>query len=275
MNFLVIVTTAVGFYLAMGPVLGAAAHWLLLVGTIAGTTLTAASASVLNQLAERRFDARMPRTRLRPLPTGRVTPHEALVFGIVLGVTGVSVLATLANPLTAALGLATLLLYVFVYTPLKRVTTLNTIVGAVPGAIPPMMGFTAAEGTLSAGAWVLFGVLFLWQMPHFLAIAALYRDDYAAGGFRMLPVVDTSLAMTCRMVLLYTLALIPVSLLAVPAAVSGGLYAVAALLLGGAFFVYGVRFWRSRSRGDARKLFFASIIYLPLLLGAMMIDKVG
>ncbi|HRK31852.1 MAG TPA: heme o synthase [Tepidisphaeraceae bacterium] len=272
MNFLILVTTLVGFYLASAHVV---TSWLLLFNTLFGTLLTAASAAVMNQWMERRYDALMPRTRNRPLPAGRVGPTAALVFGIVLGAAGVLHLLAFVNPLTAGLGLFTHLSYLLIYTPMKRVTTLNTIIGAVPGAIPPMMGFTAVDNAISPGAWVLFGVLFLWQMPHFLAIAALYRDDYRLGGFKMLPVIDTDLAATCRMALLYTMALIPVSLLALPAQVSGMIYVATAVVLGLGFLWYGVKFYRSRQRSDARKLFFASIIYLPLLLAAMMIDRIG
>lgn len=273
MNFLVVITTLVGFYMARR---GDTAGWLLMVHTVLGTTLTAAAASVLNQWMERRYDALMPRTRNRPLPAGRLNPGEALAFGLGLGVVGVAYLAVAVNPLTAGLGLLTVLLYLLIYTPMKRVSSLNTVIGAIPGAIPPVMGFTAVENSIPPAAWMLFGVLFLWQMPHFLAIAVMYRDDYARGGYRMLPVVDPTLGSTCRMAILYTLALIPVSLLAVaPLRVSGVWYMAAAVLLGGYFLATGVRLMQSRSRGDARKMFFASVIYLPLLLAAMMIDKVG
>jgi len=272
MNFLILVTTLVGFYLASAK---APSTWLLLFHTLFGTALTAASAAVLNQWLERRYDALMPRTSQRPLPAGRIAPVEALFFGAALGSVGVGHLLAFVNPLTAGLGLFTLLSYLLVYTPMKRYSTLNTIIGAVPGAIPPMMGFTAVENAISPGAWVLFGVLFLWQMPHFLAIASLYREDYRLGGFKMLPVIDPSLTVTCRMVVLYTLTLIPITLLARPAGVSGAGYVIAAIILGLGFLWYGVKFYRTHQRTDARKLFFASIIYLPLLLGAMMIDRLG
>jgi protoheme IX farnesyltransferase len=271
MNFLVVVTTMVGFYLAAG---GATSHWLLMIHTLLGTALTAASASVLNHWMEIRLDARMPRTRNRPLPTGRVIPIEALTFGLALGMVGVTYLLWLVNPLTAALGAFTHLTYILIYTPLKRVSSINTLIGAIPGAIPPMMGFTAVDNSLSPAAWLLFAILFLWQMPHFLAIASLYRDDYAAAGFKMLPVVDESLMLTGRMVVFYTLALIPITLLPVPLRIAGGWYFFVALALGLGFLHFGIKFCQSRSRTDARREFFASIIYLPLLLAAMMIDKV-
>ena len=272
MNFLVVLTTLVGLYMARDA--GGRGGWLLMIHTVLGTALTAAAASVLNQFIERRHDALMPRTRNRPLPAGRVAPIEALLFGIALSIVGITYLALAVNLLTAALGLFTFLTYLFVYTPMKRVSTLNTVIGAIPGAIPPMMGFTAVENAIPPAAWMLFGVLFLWQMPHFLAIAVMYRDDYARGGYRMLPVVDPTLWTTCRMVIVYTLALIPVSLLAVsPLRASGVSYLVAAMVLGLGFLWCGARLMQTRSRGDARRLFFASVIYLPMLLAAMMIDK--
>jgi protoheme IX farnesyltransferase len=186
MNLLVVLTTAVGFYMASPG----AIEWLLLLHTALGTALTAAGAAVLNQLVERDFDKLMPRTKNRPLPAGRVSPLEALLYGTILGISGVGYLVILVNPLTALLGAVTLLSYLFIYTPMKRWTTLNTVIGAVPGAIPPMMGVTAVTGVLSVQAISLFAILFFWQMPPFLAIAILYRQDYAAGGFKMLPVVD-------------------------------------------------------------------------------------
>ena len=272
MNFLVLCTTAVGFYMA--PRSGPAAHWLVLLHALLGTAMTAASAAVINQLVERDHDALMPRTRDRPLPAGRILPAEALAMGIVLGVVGVAYLALLVNPLTALLGAITLLSYVFVYTPLKRTTSLNTVIGAIPGAIPPVMGWTAAANALGPEAAALFAILFLWQMPHFLAIAILYKRDYAAGGFKMLPVVDTpDLRMTSRMIVLYGLALIPASLIPSLVRMSGPVYFTAAVLLGLGFLSYCLSAALSRNRADAKKLFFASIIYLPVLLAFMMTDK--
>jgi protoheme IX farnesyltransferase len=268
MNFLVVCTTAVGY--AMAPHHG---HWGTLLHTIVGTALTAASASVLNQLVEREYDALMPRTRNRPLPGGRVTPAEALAWGAVLGVAGVAYLLLMVNLLTALLGAFTLASYVWVYTPMKRVSSLNTVIGAVPGAIPPMMGWAAATGALGPEALALFGIMFLWQMPHFLAIAILYQRDYAAGGFKMLPVIDPQLRLTSRMIVLYGFALIPVSLTPVGVGMAGSVYLAGAVLLGLAFFSYCVSCAVSKERLDARKLFFASIIYMPLLFAIMMIDK--
>jgi protoheme IX farnesyltransferase len=271
MNALVVITTMVGFYMASMPVM----DWALLVHTLIGTTLCAAGASVLNQYVEREFDALMPRTRNRPLAAKRLKPEEALWFGVVLGVLGVTYLAILINVLTAALGAFTLLSYVLVYTPMKRRSTLNTVVGAVPGAIPPVMGWTAATNAFSIEAAALFGVLFLWQMPHFLAIAIMYKDDYAAGGFKMLPNADPKLSMTGRMIVLYAAALLPISVLpsVLTPALTGATYLVLAVVLGLGFLWFGIACAVYRARPDARRLFFASIVYLPLLLGAMMWDK--
>ncbi len=270
MNYLVVATTMVGFYMAAEVF-----EWWLVLGTLFGTTLTAASASVFNQLLERNYDALMPRTRHRPLPADRLTPGEALAWGTVLGVVGLGTLAVAVNLLTAALGLFTLLCYVVVYTPMKRTSSLCTIVGAVPGAIPPVMGWTAYHNALSPEALALFLILFMWQMPHFLAIAVLYKEDYEKGGFKMLPVIDDQrLTMTNRQMIIYTLALLAVSLAPVSMGMTGGLYMAAAIVLGGVFVAGAVALARTRSRRDARRLFFASIIYLPLLLAAMMIDKV-
>jgi protoheme IX farnesyltransferase len=269
MNFLVVITTTVGFVMASRG----STHWMQMLHTIIGTALTAASAAVLNQLIERQHDAKMPRTSDRPIPAGRISPAEAAACGLALGILGVGYLIFAVNLLTALLGLATLLLYILVYTPLKRVTSLNTVIGAVPGAIPPLMGFTAAQNALSLEALSVFGILFFWQMPHFLAIAIMYKRDYQAGGFRMLPCVDEDL--TSRMILLYAAALIPVSLLPAVLGMSGTIYFTVAVLLGLGFFSYSAACATLRTRGDARQLFFVSIIYLPLLLGAMMFDKVS
>jgi len=269
MNFLVVITTMVGYYMAARGW----SDWTRIVYTLIGTALTAAASSVFNQLVERRYDALMARTANRPLPAGRVRPIEALVFGMALCACGVGILALFVNLLTAALGALTLVLYLLVYTPAKRYTSLCTIVGAVPGAIPPVMGFTAVHGAISPEAIALFAILFFWQMPHFLAIAILYREDYARGGFLMLPVIDRGLNMTGRQIVLYSLSLIPVSLAPAILGMSGVIYFAAALVLGIAFCGFGLICARTRSRFDARQLFLASIIYLPALLAAMMIDK--
>jgi protoheme IX farnesyltransferase len=272
MNFLVVATTLFGFRIATPG----AIHWPLLLSTALGTLLTASSASVLNQLIERRYDGLMARTRNRPLPTGRIAPPEALLYGVLLGVCGVVYLALLVNPLTAALGLITIGWYLLIYTPSKRVTTLNTVIGAVPGAIPPMMGVAAATHALSPTAIALFGILFLWQMPHFLAIAILYRKDYAAGGFKMLPCEEANRSFTNRQIVLYGMALIPASILPTLLGVAGSTYAIAAIVLGLAFLSFCIACATS-SIGvhlrEARKLFIASIVYLPLLLLAMTLNR--
>jgi protoheme IX farnesyltransferase len=272
MNFLVVATTLFGFRIATsGPI-----RWPLLVSTAVGTLLSASSASVLNQLIERRFDGLMARTRNRPLPAGRIAPKEALFYGLLLGICGVVYLALLVNLLTAALGLVTIAWYLLLYTPSKRVTTLNTVIGAVPGAIPPMMGVAAAQNALSPVALALFVILFLWQMPHFLAIATLYRNDYAAGGFKMLPCEEANRSFTNRQIVLYGMALIPASLLPTLLGIAGSAYAAAAILLGLAFLSFCIACATSGIGDhlrDARKLFFASIVYLPLLLMAMTLNR--
>lgn len=270
MNFLVVVTTMVGYYMAARGW----GDWARVVYTLVGTALTAAGSSVLNQYAERDLDLLMRRTARRPLPGHRVRPADALLYGVTLSVVGMAILAIFVNPITALLGAITLALYVFVYTPAKRRTTICTLIGAVPGAIPPMMGFTAVQGTISLEALTLFAILFFWQMPHFLAIAILYRDDYARGGFQMLPVVDPELHVTGRQIVLYSLSLIPVTLLPALIGMAGVVYFAAALLLGLAFTGFGILCARSKSRADARQLFLASIVYLPALLAAMMLDKI-
>lgn len=273
LNFLVVITTMVGYYMACGADMSMA-QWLLLLHTLIGTALTAASAGTLNQYIERRHDAKMRRTADRPLPAGRIAPSEALVFAVALGTAGVLYLLLLVNPLTATLGAFTLLSYAFIYTPLKRLSTLNTIVGAIPGAIPAVMGWTAARNAVSVEAIALFAIMFIWQIPHFLAIAILYRDDYRAGGFKMLPCIeDDHLISTGRHIILYCLTLIPVSLIPAFIHLSGVVYFAAAVILGLIFLGFGLRATATKTRFDARRLFFASIIYLPLLFAFMMINR--
>ncbi len=270
MNFLVVVTTVVGFYMG-GRGLG---QWTTLLHTILGTALTAAAAGILNQYIERQYDRLMDRTADRPLPAARIAPVEALFFGVILGVVGLCELLFFVNALTAALAAFTLASYVFIYTPLKRRTTLCTLVGAVPGAIPAAMGWTAATGELSLPALILFGILFCWQMPHFLAIAILYREDYARGGFKMLPVVDRDLVSTGFQIVLWSVAVIAVTLAPYVAGMTGRAYFLAAFLMGLTFTGFGLLCAFKRGRVQARQLFLASIVYLPFLLAAMMIDRV-
>ena len=266
---LVLVTTAVGFAMAdAGPFWGARLAWTLL-----GTGLAAAGSMALNQWLETDRDALMERTRNRPLPAGLLSRRHALAFGMVVAAAGLVVLALLVNLLTALLGLIVVVLYAAVYTPLKSRTPLCTLAGAVCGAIPPMMGWSAAAGGLGFGAWLLAGVLFLWQIPHFLALAWLYRDDYRRGGFRMLPVLDPEGRVTAAFALVYTAALVPVTLAAAAGGLAGRAYGAGAVALGAAFLLAGIGLARSRSSASARRLFLASLIYLPLLLGLMVADR--
>jgi protoheme IX farnesyltransferase len=265
---LVLVTAAVGYAVGAGRGLDPFAF----VALLAGTAMVAGGASALNQYSERELDARMERTRRRPLPSGRVAPGEALGFGLAISIGGLAVLAAI-NPLTALLGAVALTSYALLYTPLKRVTSLCTVVGAVPGAIPPLMGWAAARGSLSAGAWALFGILFLWQLPHFLAIGWMYREDYARGGFPMLTVTDPDGASTGRQMMLYSAALVPVTLLAGALASAGVGYLSGALALGILFFAGSARFFRKPSLAAARLLFLVSILYLPIVLGLMVFDR--
>jgi protoheme IX farnesyltransferase len=266
---LVIFTTWLGFALASHPM----RYGGLFFHTVAGSWLVAAGAAVLNQYIERDLDAKMRRTMNRPLPQHRLLPPEALRFGVFLCAVGAIELAFCVNLLTCALSLLTLFSYLFVYTPLKTRTSLCTLVGAIPGAIPPVMGWTAAAGHLAPQAWVLFAILFLWQLPHFLAIAWMYREDYARAGFPMLPVVDPQGGSTARMILLYTVVLIPVTLMPARMGVAGLSYFCGALALGTAFLVCGAFTAIHRTAMNARRLLLASVIYLPSLLTWMACNK--
>jgi len=269
LTFLVLLTTLVGFHAGTQG----AVDWLLLLNTLAGTALLAFGASALNQLAERDHDARMRRTEGRPLPSGRLTPDAVLIFGGVCSVAGLAWLSFGVNLLTALLGAATLISYVFVYTPLKRVTWLNTAVGAIPGALPPLMGWTASRQELSGEGWALFAILFFWQIPHFLAIAWLYREEYEKAGFVMLPSIDPDGTRTGRQAISHTLGLLTVSLVPFLFRMTGRVYLFGALALGVLFLATAILFSRQLTRLRARQLFFASILYLPLLLGLMAFDK--
>lgn len=269
MNCLVLGTTMVGCCMAAQI----PSDWLRLPWTLAGTALCAAAASILNQVIERGYDGLMVRTANRPLPTGRIAPGYATAMGFAAGIAGGLVLYLFVNRLTALLGIFTLTSYVLLYTPLKRRTSLNTVVGAIPGAIPPVMGWTAITGSLAPAAVALFAILFIWQIPHFLAIAVLYREDYRKGGFQMLPVVDSSGRMTGRQILFYAAALIPVSLSPAILGIAGPLYMASAMILGLALMYYAALAATRRTRVDARRLFLASIIYLPVLLTMLMLDR--
>jgi protoheme IX farnesyltransferase len=266
---LVLLTTFIGFYLGtVGNV-----DYLLLLHTLIGTALLACGSSVLNQWLEREHDAKMQRTEDRPLPTGRISADNALKLGGVLSAGGLVYLAFSVNLLTSLLGAATLILYVLIYTPLKRVTTLNTIIGAIPGALPPLMGWTAAQGQITIQGWSLFAILFFWQLPHFLAIAWMYREDYARAGFKMLPIVDPTGARTGRQAVSHTLGLLVISFFPYLYRMVGTAYLIGALVLGIVFLVCALRFARRLDRSSARTLFFASIIYLPLMMILMVLDK--
>jgi len=265
---LVVITAGVGYAVGAPRGIEPAAFVALLIGT----ALVAGGASALNQYWEREADARMERTRLRPIPAGRMAPQEALAFGLAVAGAGLVLLATI-NGLTALLGLAALASYVLAYTPLKRLTSLCTVVGAIPGALPPMMGWAAARGSLDPGAWALFGILFLWQLPHFLAIGWIFREDYARGGFPMLTVLDGDGRSTARQMMLYSAALIPVTLAAGALASAGIGYLSGALALGLVFFAASTRFAWKRSVAAARVLFLVSILYLPALLGLLVFDR--
>jgi heme o synthase len=266
---LVLLTAAAGFYLGApaGVELG------LLVHTLVGVALVAAGTNAFNQVRERDVDARMRRTQGRPLPSGRVSPRAAAWFAAVISVTGVAYLAVAVNRLTAALAAVTLVSYVLLYTPLKRRTTLNTLIGAVPGALPIVGGWTAAGGALGPAVAALFCILFLWQLPHFLALAWIYREDYRRGGLVMVAVSDPEGRETARLALLYAAALVPVSLVPALLGVTGALYFYGALVLGLGYAGAAVALGRAVTTARAWRVFLASIVYLPALLTLMVLDK--
>jgi protoheme IX farnesyltransferase len=268
-NFLVLVSTLVGFYLAAPEAVNG---WLLF-HTLMGTLLVASGTGTLNQYLERCTDASMRRTANRPLPAGRLTHLEALWFGILLSIAGGAELWIAANPLTSVLALATLATYLVLYTPLKRHTPLCTLVGAFPGAMPPLIGWAAVRNGLSGQAWVLYAILFLWQFPHLLAIAWMYREDYARAGLQMLPRHDHDGRATVRQIITYTLALLPVSLIPAFTGHAGRIYLVGAGILGLGYLYYGARLAAERTNAFARQLLMASIIYLPLVFALLMFDR--
>jgi len=267
-TLMVLVSSAAGF------VIGSSGRPdpLMLLATLLGIGLVAGGTSALNQLFERDVDALMERTKGRPLPAGRATPGAAAAFSLVISLGGIVFLALVVNPLTALLAATALLSYILLYTPLKRVSSLSTLVGAVPGALPIMGGWTAARGELGPGAWALFGILFFWQLPHFLALAWLFRDDYRRGGLKMLGVTDPTGHQTRSQAVLYALALIPASLLPALLGLSGSLYALVALALGIVYLAAALRFWVRADSPTARVLFRTSLVYLPLLLILLSFD---
>lgn len=268
-TLMVVITTLVGFLVVAPRPL----DWLLLVHTLLGTALVAAGAATLNQYVERDTDARMRRTAKRPLPAGHLRPAPVLFFGVGIALVGMAYLSWQVNVLTALLGGFTLVKYVFVYTPMKLRSELNTLVGAVPGAVPPMMGVTAVTGSVDLLAWALFGILFFWQMPHFLAIAWLYRSDYGSGGFPMLTVADPSGLRTSRQMVLYAAALVPVSLLPSVLGAAGWIYLFGALIFGLVFLGYSAAFGFKLDMRSARRVLLISVAYLPIVLILMVLDR--
>jgi heme o synthase len=266
---LILICTAIGFYF------GAEAGWsaMTLMHTLVGTALIASGTAALNQWYEREADARMRRTQNRPIPAGRITADRGLVFGIGLSIAGFAQLWLGANLLTGVLGAITLLSYLFLYTPLKQISPISTTVGAFPGAMPPVIGYAAARGLLDWEAAVLFAILFVWQFPHFYAIAWMYRDDYARAGIRMLPVVKPDGESTARQIVLCSLLLIPISLLPGLLQMTGTVYLVGAVVLGLVMLYYGVRVARERTAVRARAVLLTSVLYLPALFALMVIDR--
>lgn len=270
LNSLVVATTLGGYYMATGR----DGNLGTMLATGAGTALVAGGSAAFNQLLERDADARMHRTRNRPLPDGRLQLSEATLFGSVLSIAGLMVLAMGANLMAAAVALATLLTYAVVYTPLKSRTAFSTVVGAIPGALPPVIGWAAGGGSIGLAAVALFAIGFCWQLPHFLAIAWIYREDYARAGFPMLPVLEPDGRSTARQAVVYSAALVPASLAPAALGLAGMLYAIGALLLGVFFLALAVRFSVARTVPNARTLFFGSLLYLPALWALMIANRV-
>ncbi|NIR47126.1 protoheme IX farnesyltransferase [candidate division KSB1 bacterium] len=268
-TFMVIISTLGGFYLATQGSL----DFLLLFNTLLGTWLVAGGTNALNQLIEHENDARMKRTRKRPLPAGRLQSGPVILFSLAISILGILHLSLSVNSLTGLLAALTLGSYIFIYTPLKRKNPLSTIVGAVPGALPAMGGWVAVRGAIDVESWVLFAILFFWQLPHFLAIAWIYREDYARGGFPVLPVLDRDGAQTSLHIVFTCLALLSVSLLPTLMGLTGTVYFLGALILGLAFLISGVRVALLKTNRYAKQLLHASIIYLPVLMALMFIDK--
>lgn len=270
LTLLVLLTTAVGYYLgAIGPINAAG-----LFHAVFGTALAAAGAAALNQWWERRLDALMHRTRTRPIPAGRMLPRDALILGCLLSVAGIVYLSALCNPLSAMLAATTIIIYIFAYTPLKRVSTFNTLIGAIPGALPPVVGWAAATGHVEIGAWSLFAILFFWQMPHFFAIAWMYREDYARAGFEMVSKGDTTGARSASQSVLFCILLLLISGIPQFLGIVSALYLAIELVLNGAFIFVAMRFLKTQQAADARRLFLTSIVYLPLLLAALVLTKI-
>ncbi len=270
LNVLVVASSLAGYVMGGGEISNAARVIL----TVVGTALVAGGASAFNQVIERAPDALMQRTRMRPIPDGRLQPGESLLFATMTSAIGLLILGAGVNALSAGVALTTLLTYVLLYTPLKRRTSFATVIGAIPGALPPVIGWAAARDALSPGVWVLFGIVFLWQLPHFLAIAWIYRDDYARAGFLMLPVIEPDGRSTARQATFYCAALVPVSMAPTLIGLTNTAYFAAAFALGLLFMGLTLKFARTRAVPDARRLFFGSIIYLPILWVLMIAGRV-
>ena len=269
LTLLVLLTTAAGFYLgAESPI-----NYAALFHVVFGTAAAAAGAAALNQWWECKLDAVMRRTRTRPVPAGRMRPVEALTLGVALSVLGVSYLALACNALSATLAALTIVIYIFGYTPLKRASTANTVVGAIPGAIPPMIGWVAARGAIEAGAWSLFAILLLWQLPHFFAIAWMHREDYSRAGFRMISSDDRSGERSASQSVFFCILLLVIGGLPAFVGVVTFAYLAIELVLGGLFVAVAMRFLKARTARAARLLFITSIVYLPLLLAALVLTK--
>jgi heme o synthase len=268
-TWLILMSTAVGYYFGHS---GRWPFWIIL-HTLVGTGLIASGTAALNQWYEREADVKMRRTHGRPIPSGRIQPSKAFWFGVALEILGTLELWFGANPLTAWLGVVTIFLYLFAYTPLKQKTWWSTTVGAIPGAMPPLIGYAAAADTLTPAAWALYAILLIWQFPHFYAIAWMYREDYSRAGIKMLPVVEPDGRSTARQIVVYAVLLIPVSLLPMWLGMAGSIYMVGALALGLAFLYSGIRVSLDRTRLRARHVLLASVVYLPVLYCLMVFNR--
>ena len=271
-TWLILMSAGIGYFFGLRMSAVVSFDWLVLLHTIIGTGLIASGTAALNQWMERAADAKMRRTQARPLPSGRLKPLNALLYGITISLAGFIELMLGVNRLAAILGVVTLSLYLFIYTPLKQHSRHSTTFGAIPGAMPPLIGYAAASGTLDARACILFAILFLWQFPHFYAIAWMYREDYERAGIQMLPVVEPDGESTARQIFLYALALLPISLVPSLFAMTGNIYLAGALAIGSYYLYSSTRVRFHRTRQQARRVLLASIVYLPVLYGLMLID---
>jgi protoheme IX farnesyltransferase len=274
-TWLILMSTGIGYYFGLPSHAWREINWLLLLHTVLGTGLIASGTAALNQWYERAADLKMRRTADRPLPSGRMTAGRALAFGIALSVAGFVELWRGVNLLSGLIGAFTLASYLFLYTPMKQRTWWSTTVGAIPGAMPPMIGYAAAAGAITRESWVLFAILFLWQFPHFYSIAWMYKEDYARAGIQMLPVVDPDCRSTARQIVLYGIALIPVSLVPGMLGMTGRIYLIGALILGLVYLYTGVRVALERTLVRARAVLLTSVLYLPLIYGLMLLDRPG